>query len=221
LIDALHKKTGFRRLSDCNGGSGWPHRGVYFFFTNGEVRDCGNSLRVVRVGTHAVSNESQTTLWHRLRAHRGTIKGANMGGGNHRGSIFRKRVGAALVRRGGVQPHICSSWGMGKTAVKEICQAEYPLEQAVSEYICAMPFLWLGIDDEAGSTSHRKAIEANSIALISNYGREPMHPPSREWLGLHSEQDTIRESGLWNSDHVQQNWDPAFLKLLHCYIEQM
>ena len=77
-----------------------PRRGVYFFFEPGELREDGRTPRVVRVGTHAVSAGSRTTLWTRLRDHRGHVIGRHVGGGNHRASIFRRHVGSALLGRG-------------------------------------------------------------------------------------------------------------------------
>ncbi len=82
LLDHLRKALGgYRRLRDCDGRSGWPKRGVYFFFEDGEVRENGRDLRVVRVGTHALTATSRTTLWNRLSAHRGNPGGARPGGG--------------------------------------------------------------------------------------------------------------------------------------------
>ena len=46
----------------------------------------------------------------------------------------------------------------------------------MSNYIAAMPFLWLDIDDEAGPNSLRGSIEGNAIALLSNYARTPLDP---------------------------------------------
>jgi hypothetical protein len=41
----------------------WPERGVYFFFEQGETRSKSHiAERVVRVGTHALTTSSQTTL---------------------------------------------------------------------------------------------------------------------------------------------------------------
>jgi len=49
----------------------WPDRGVYFFFASDERRNAGDQLRITRIGTHAVSEGSSTSLWNRLRTHRG------------------------------------------------------------------------------------------------------------------------------------------------------
>jgi hypothetical protein len=90
---------GARRLGDTSGRTGWPQRSVYFFREPGESRtDSGTGPRIVRVGTHALKLGSATSLWNRLSQHRGRLAS---GGGNHRGSIFRLIVGAALIRRTG------------------------------------------------------------------------------------------------------------------------
>jgi hypothetical protein len=64
LLDDLRERIGgCRYLRDCTGKSGWPKRGVYFFFESGETRDDGRTWRVTRVGTHAISSNAATTLW--------------------------------------------------------------------------------------------------------------------------------------------------------------
>src|SRR5579872_6511727 len=94
ILDDLRQRVGgWRLLRDCSAHLGWPERGVYFFFEDGECREDGSTPRVTRVGTHAITSTSKTTLWSRLHTHRGQMDG----GGNHRGSIFRKRVGEALL----------------------------------------------------------------------------------------------------------------------------
>ena len=98
-LEALEDRLGGKRLlAKCSASTGWPRRGVYFFYERGEVRRDGHP-RVVRVGTHAL-RPSETTLWSRLSQHRGNLGGAAPGGGNHRGSIFRKHVGSALIASG-------------------------------------------------------------------------------------------------------------------------
>ena len=100
ILDHLERRIGGRRLlASSDGRSGWPTRGVYFFMEDGECRtDSGEGLRIVRVGTHALTSSSRTTLWKRLSQH----KGQNVsGGGNHRGSIFRLLVGSTLFKAPG------------------------------------------------------------------------------------------------------------------------
>lgn len=211
LLNRLEDKLGgARRLSECNGKMGWPPRGVYFFREAGECRrETGEGPRIVRVGTHALKAGSKTTHWSRLSQHRGV---ASHGGGNHRGSIFRSLVGSAKIKKHGCDGY--PKWGKGSNAPKEVREAEYPLERAVSAVIGDMPFLRLEADDEPGPNSCRGYIERNAIALLSNYEREPIDPPSEQWLGHYSDREKVRQSGLWNSNHVDDDYDPAFLDCL-------
>lgn len=101
ILDRLdHKLGGAHTLAGCSGRMIWPQRGLYFFREPGESRsDTGEGPRIVRVGTHALKTGSGTNLWTRLGQHKGQLI---TGGGNHRGSIFRLIVGAALVSRDGL-----------------------------------------------------------------------------------------------------------------------
>src|SRR5262249_55380346 len=138
---------GTRTLSQCDGRMNWPKRGVYFFFEQGEIRSNSDTeQRVVRVGTHALTATSQTTLWNRLSQHRGTVTPK---GGSHRGSIFRLLIGAALLARDGKGE--CTSWGLGNSADAETRRSERAIEARVSDYIGAMPFLWLAVDEPIGA----------------------------------------------------------------------
>ena len=217
MVTLREKCQGFRCLKDCTRKSGWPARGVYFFFEDHEFRGDGSTLRVVRVGTHAVSANSRTTLWNRLHTHRGT----SSGGGNHRGSIFRKRVGEALLRVGSYPSAIVASWGIDHSAPKSTRLAEIPLERDVGKVIGAMPLLWIEVDDVPGAASKRAYLERNSIGLLSNFGKEPIDKPSEGWLGLHSPEETIRKSGLWNTNHVGDQYAPPFLDVLEKHVCEM
>ncbi len=217
LLSKLESQLGgSRTLSQCDGRMGWPQRGVYFFRELGELRrDTGSGPRIVRVGTHALKSGSGTKLWTRLSQHRGP---AQSGGGNHRGSIFRLIVGTALIKRNGRE---YKRWGKGSSAPREVRQGEEPLEQAVSKVIGAMPFLWVAIDDEPGPDSRRGYIERNAIALLSNYGKQPLDLPSGDWLGGYCNRERVRTSGLWNQNHVDEQYDPAFLDTLKDLIRDM
>lgn len=196
---------GLKRLSECSGYSAWPKRGVYFFFESGEARKGGGRRRVVRVGTHALKAGSGTTLWNRLSQHRGA---KSSGRGNHRGSIFRLLVGAALIEREGLS---CPTWGVGSSAKGEIRMAERELEAKVSGVVGAMELTWLPVPDEPGPESSRGLIERNSIALLSNLDRSPIDPASDGWLGRWCPRERVVGSGMWNQNHVNEDYDPSFL----------
>jgi len=174
ILDVLAERIGGpRTLAECTGRMRWPERGVYFFQEYGENRsDSGTGLRIVRVGTHALKTGHRTTLWKRLSQHRGA---ARTGIGNHRGSIFRQLVGTALSA---TNKMMVPTWGQGRFAPKHIREKEKPLEKLVSRTIGQMPFLWLDVPDPPGPESLRGYIERNAIALLSNYNRPVLDPPS-------------------------------------------
>ncbi len=219
LGDLGNRVGGARHLASCNGGMNWPRRGVYFFFEEGEFRQDSNTLRLVRVGTHGLRQGSQTTLWNRLSQHKGHSGGVHPGGGNHRGSIFRLHVGDALLNSSNGPSEIRQMWGRGSNASRAIREIEYPLEKDVSAHIGRMPFLWVEVDDPPGPSSDRGTIERGVIALLSNFRQPLIDGPSDHWLGLQSSRTEIRESGLWNIDHVNERYDPAVLDLLAKYVK--
>jgi len=210
LTDLEDRIGGKQRLGDCTGYMDWPERGVYFFFSHDEHIDTGDQHRLTRIGTHAVSAGSGTSLWNRLRTHRGANSGTYGGGGNHRGSVFRKRVGESLLERHGLHdeyPH----WREGSSADRDRRLSEHDHEQRVSDYIRDLPFLWIDVDDEPGPDSDRAYIERSAIALVSNFQKESLDSRRDDWLGRHSPRKEIRDSGLWNINHVEETYDPAFL----------
>ena len=218
LLLALEEKlSGARHLANCSGRMSWPKRGVYFFMEPGETRShSGRGPRIVRVGTHALKAGSGATLWKRLYQHKGV---ARSGGGNHRGSIFRLIVGTALLERDAID---CDSWDDRRSSAPPVVrEREQPLERAVSQALGNMPFLWLSVDDEPGPQSLRGFIERNAIALLSNYGKPPIDPPSDLWLGSYCTREKVRTSGLWNSNHVDESYDPAFLDTLEFLVERV
>jgi hypothetical protein len=216
LLDAIAELSHPRVLSECSGRLHWPDRGVYFFMEEGERRsDSGVGPRVVRVGTHALTATSRTTLWNRLSQHRGQ---QTSGGGNHRGSIFRLIVGTALIAKHGYD---LGSWGVGNNAQSTVRVREHALECEVSKTIGSMPFLWLGIDDFPGTASSRGYIERNAIALLSNFEKSPIDPPSPGWLGHLCNRERVRRSGLWNQNHVDERYDPAFLSRLERFVSDV
>lgn len=212
ILSDLQARLPTQHLSACDGKCDWPHRGVYFFFEPRESRPDGKMQRVVRVGTHALKAGAGTTLWGRLAQHRGT---ASNGGGNHRGSVFRRHVGSALLARPG-STLACSTWGEGSNAPKPVRAAEQPVEQPVSRCIGAMPFVWVEADDEPGPGSIRGSLESNLIALLSCIGPAgaTADRPSEAWLGQYCSSEWVRRSGLWNVHHVEGRYDPEVVSVL-------
>ncbi len=202
-------RQGGPSFSDLDGGVAWPERGVYFVFEPGENRRSNSHVaRVVRVGTHALRAWSNTTLWNRLRQHRG----ARDGSGNHRTSVFRMHVGRALIARDGLQdvyPH----WDQGRNATVDIRRGEQDLERRVSEVIGRMRLAWIAVSDDAGPGSDRGVIERGAIALLASEGRKA-DPPSPGWLGRRAPSEQMRLSGLWHVHHVGDSPDPTFLDVL-------
>jgi hypothetical protein len=222
LYDALselrERLGGFRYLRECDGRMEWPARGVYFFFDERELRS-SPGLRVVRVGTHALRVSDRTTLWGRLSNYRGHIGGHRPGGGNHRGSVFRRHVGAALLVRDGDPAGLLPYWKDPTAPKGAIGESEYAVELSVSGYIGGLPFVWVPVLDTPGPSSDRGAIESNSIALLSTAGRS-IDPAGEEWLGRSAPSEAVRRSGLWNVRHVGEPYDPAFIATLRGYGEQ-
>jgi len=217
LLDTLDQRVGgARKLKNCTGYIDWPDRGVYFFFEPGETRKATAQLRVTRVGTHAVSEGSSTTLWDRLKQHYGTGSGSSNHphGGNHRGSVYRKRVGEALIEKynlGEEYPDWGKRWSSIDRNRSVVRDEEYILERRVSTYIREQPFLWVRIDDESSTDSDRAYIEQNTIALLSNYETATIDARANDWLGLHSRSQLIRNSGLWNINLAEEQYDADFL----------
>lgn len=199
-----------RTLGEYSGGPSWPARGVYFFFEPGEYRTLPSlGPRVVRVGTHAVGAGAKSSLWGRLRLHRGT----KAGNGSHRSSIFRHHVGAAILQSEGRE---LATWQDKRSPADKALERVH--EQLVSRRIGAMSIVWVEVPDAPGPESDRALIERQTIALLSNH-RQPLDPPSAGWLGRSSVDARIAESGLWNLNHVDGKYDPGFLDVLERYIE--
>ena len=65
-----------------------------------------------------------------------------------------------------------------------------------------------------GSERSHQRRERNSISLLSNFEKNPLDLPSAGWLGHFCNRELVRKSGLWNQNHVDETYDPAFLDCL-------
>ncbi|WP_302083867.1 hypothetical protein [Salinibaculum rarum] len=217
LADLREANGGMHTLNECSGRMDWPERGVYFFFspdTDPEAPAC--NWRVTRVGTIGLREGSNNTLWTRLRRHRGPIGGQYEGGGNHRGSVFRKHVGHALLNRYNLDDE-CDTWGEGYATPPELRREEQAVEELVSSYVRDLPFIIVAVPDATGQDSDRGYIESNTIGLLSNYADEAVDRRKDHWLGHDSHREEIADSGLWNVRHVGEEFDPGVVETLRAY----
>ncbi len=219
LLSQLSERIGGPRLlAESTGRDLWPSHGVYFFYEAGEQRANGKP-RVVRVGTHALTTTSRTTLWQRLSQHRGQMAGRHPGGGNHRGSVFRLHVGVAIIRRDGCADALLRSW-LASSADPAWREEEHLIEQAVSTVIRNMPVSCLPVPTRSDGTSDRGLIERGAIALLSGPAGVG-DQPSPGWLGAASPDRRIRDAGLWNINHVKERYDPAALDRIAHYVARL
>ncbi|CPR19093.1 conserved protein of unknown function [Candidatus Filomicrobium marinum] len=200
-IDKRRRTGGMFTLSEL-GMKKLPVRGVYIFIDKSERNFLGRRGRIVRIGTHAVSEGSKSTLRNRLRNHAGLRDGT----GNHRGSIFRLHVGRAVLERENASAAL-PSWGEGQDAPIHVRAHEVSMEQLVSDYLKKLEVLVLDIDDTPSKHSLRAIVERQLIALCSE-SLIPIDRPSKAWLGLSSPMRLIAESGLWNLRDVGRAYDP-------------
>jgi hypothetical protein len=213
LLRLSRAQAGGRRLADCNGRLLWPERGLYFVT---EPVATGGRWMVTRVGTHAVSVGSRTSLWNRISTHRGP----SHGGGSHRSSIFRSHVGRALLRRCSAASQAMPTWGIGQSAPVAVRAIEAGLERRVSQTIGEMQLLWLEVPDAPTARSDRAYLERNIIGLLSRANYLGVRTaPNQLWLGHDSADWRIAASGLWNLDHLFYRPDPGFLDVLEAYVD--
>lgn len=214
LLDRLaYAMGGRRRLGDCTGYQDWPERGLVFLFAGDETRMWTDQPRLVHVEAHPAP-DGNGRLWERLRAHRGSTSGRYAGGGNHRDSALRRRVGEAIAVRDDLLDDY-PDWGAWRSESRPIREAEHDLECAVSDYLRDLRVLTVPVPDSSVGPQRdlRAWLAACTAALVSNVGRAPIDPRG-DWLGSHSPRDEVRASGLWTAEWVEHDYDPTFLDRL-------
>lgn len=81
--------------------------------------------------------------------------------------------------------------------------------------------VWLTSADVPGRLSSRGLIERNVIALLSNCSKRAIDAPLAEWLGNHCDRERVRQSRMWNNNHVDERCDARFLSAMGQYVECM
>jgi hypothetical protein len=181
-----------------------PERGVYVFLDPSERSSLYEGPRIVRIGTHAVSQGSKATLRGRLRNH----LGPSHGGGGHRGSVFRLHVGRAFLN---TEPECWGpmpAWGVEQKASRDVLESELPLEKRVSEYLGGLEVFVLAIDDAPSKASMRAIVETQLIGLMTA-DHSPVEASSPLWLGRHTGVPDIVTTGLWNVRDVGRPYWPS------------
>ena len=162
-----------------------PKNGIYLFFEQGEDAMCGARLvnRIVRVGTHTKDGRFRP----RIRQHYGNVSSLR---GNKNGSVFRKHVGGALLRRDNLADHRLGEW------LKQGGQSYLEIEERVShELRTRFTFCCIEVDD----ANERKTFERGLVALLA---QRPPGNPSDHWLGRYAASEKLVRSGIWNSQRI-------------------
>ena len=185
LLDTLPTFTSRREARSRLGFSD----GLYVFFEAGETSTHGPEGRIVRVGNHP---RSEGTLWRRL--------GQHYSGGKN-GSVFRKFLGGALLRRDDPDsPCLEPAPGQGHWERQGAapCPSCRPVEERVSALLRErFWFRCLPVADRG----ERSALEHQLIATVAACSA---CAPSPDWLGRWAYSTTVRRVGMWNSQGVDE-----------------
>jgi hypothetical protein len=170
--------------------------GLYFFFEPNEYRDREHrtQLRVTYIG-------KASRLWARLKDHSDDSDRSNPLS-NMFWAMARREKPISFdrwVKAGWFKSDVY--WADIKDDADYVAmrQLEYT---KVLPYVQACSFTWLPRGEN---------LEKHVISLLSNYQRPSVDPPSDSWLGHHSPEAKIRESGLWNAQHINAQWTDDWL----------
>lgn len=167
-----------------------PENGIYILFEKGEFAHSTN--RIVRIGTHKGDNNL------RSRLHEHFLKE------NKDRSIFRKNIGRAFLNKYKNSSSTPKQWEIDLTTKKNRelhadfidSENQTKVEKKVTEYIQDnFSFVVFQVDDK----NKRLEIEKKLISTVSLCDE---CKSSKNWLGLFSPKEKIRESGLWNVQHI-------------------
>lgn len=159
-----------------------PSSGIYFFYEYGEHSLHTGKLRVVRVGTHGAGR----TLKQRLRDHYQ---------GNREGSVFRKHLGTALLKRACASDVQIREWRRKRkdnTRWTQFTKVENEVDNIIRStfFFRVMPM---------DRVQERKRFEEK---LIATSAACPVCQASSTWLGRFAWSEKVRHSGLWNSHFI-------------------
>ena len=162
--------------------------GLYFFLESGEESAHGRP-RITRIGNHP---RVQGRLVGRLGDHYATRPNAK------NGSVFRRYLGGALLRRDGNEQCLAPGPGLGhwELGTGRECERCVEYEERVTARLRdSFAFACVRIDDQ----ELRNRLERRFIASVAQCDT---CRPSADWLGAYAYPRQVRSTGLWNSNHI-------------------
>ena len=182
-----------------------PDNGIYFFYERGEMwGHGGNKQRIVRIGTCKSGNFKSRISEHYLLDERKMNFDSKQVAPRER-SIFRKNIGRALLNK--TKSSYLNIWEIDFTdresreqkAHLRNVRLEKNLERQITKILREnFSFRFIEVENEMGS----EGLEGRLIGTIAQCR---LCRPSKNWLGLHSPINKIRQSGLWLIQHLGNN----------------
>ena len=182
-----------------------PENGIYFFYEVGEKWGHGGKKpRIVRVGTHRDGNFRSRIAEHYL-LNEGNLPIDTTRPPPHDRSIFRKNIGRALLHK--ARNPFLRVWEIDFTS-KESREKNGHLRNISNERRTEakvtrllrerFSFRFIRLEGQKQRMG-TKGLEGALIGTLAHCGK---CKPSESWLGLYSPEDRIRESGLWQVQHL-------------------
>jgi hypothetical protein len=165
-----------------------PFNGIYFLFEKGESAHNGD--RITRIGSHTGANQL------RSRLHQHFLKE------NKDRSIFRKNIGRALLNKN--SDAFLEKWELDLTSAQAKFNwspgidftKQQTVEKQVSKHIKDnFSFVVMQMDEKI----QRLNLERRLIATVSHCS---VCKPTPHWFGKYSTKEKIRNSGLWQEQHL-------------------
>lgn len=182
-----------------------PENGIYFFYERGEIWGHGrDKQRIVRIGTCKSGNFKSRIAEHYLLDERKMNFDSKQAAPRER-SIFRKNIGRALLNKR--KSGYLNIWEIDFTDRKTREQKahlrnvrfEKNLERQITKILREnFSFRFIEIENEMG----REGLEARLIGTVAQCR---LCRSSKNWLGIHSPINKIRQSGLWLVQHLEND----------------
>ena len=168
-----------------------PTNGIYIMFEEGETFQ--GLDRIVRVGTH----DGDGNLYKRLKEHYVNE--------NKDRSIFLKRVGSAILAKN-KDPYL-DVWEVDTTTPENKNKVQAQLNPAHEQQITQQAVAHIRnkisfVVFEVETKEERLSLEKKIIATLSKAAKDGFIKPSQGWLGNFSPDPKVRQSGLWQSQHL-------------------